>query len=240
VSLLGALAAGKRTLWVATAISLLPAMQETADLYRQRHDGVEVLFNAGASGLLCQQLLRGAPADVFVSASPVEVDRLADAGMLVADTRRSFATNSIVVLVPAGAKPPGSVKELTGSDYSRIAMGNPRSAPVGRYAKRGLEMLGLYERLEPRLVLGENARQVLEYVARGEVEAGLLYHSDARIVGPRVVVGPKLPGDPDAPIRYQSAVLDDAAESDLARQFVELLVSAEGQAILERHGFQAQ
>lgn len=233
----GARAEGRRTLWVSVAMSLLPAMQETADLFEARHPGVEVALNAGASGVLLQQMLRGAPTDLFVSASPAEPDRLADEGLLREGTRRTIATNRIVILVPASSEPPASVGRLTEPRYDRIAMGNPRTAPVGRYAERGLELAGLLQTLRPRLVLAENARQVLEYLARGEVAAGLLYRSDARILADRVAVGPELPADPAAPILYQAVVLADARNPALALEFRELIGSPEGQAILQRHGF---
>ena len=233
----GARGAEKRELWVAVAMSLLPAMRETAELFEARHPDAEIVLNAGASGLLLQQMLRGAPTDLFVSASPAEPDRLAEKGLLREGVRRTIATNRIVVLVPAGSRPPAGPAGLTDPRYDRIAMGNPRTAPVGRYAERGLELAGLIETLRPRLVLAENARQVLEYVARGEVAAGLLYHSDARIMADRVAVGPGLPADPAAPILYQTVVLADARDPELALLFQELIGSPDGQAILERHGF---
>jgi molybdate transport system substrate-binding protein len=237
MGLLASLAAAKRTVWVAAAISLLPAMRDTADLFEQRNPGVEVAINSGSSGLLCQQMLRGAPADVFVSASPVEVDRLEAAGRLASGTRRTIASNRIIVVLPAGAEIPSTPAELVHPRYARIAMGNPSTAPVGRYAKRALQALELYEPLKPRLVLGENARQVLEYVARGEVDAALLYRSDARILPGKVEAGPELPADPEHPIEYQAVALSAAAQAKLAAEFLELIVSEEGQAILEQHGF---
>ena len=218
-------------------MSLLPAMQDAAELFEERNPGTEVLLNGGASGLLLQQTLRGAPTDLFVSASPVELDRLADEGRIADGSRRTIATNRIVILVAEGSSPPDDPHDLLDPEYSRIAMGNPATAPVGRYARRGLELLELYGRLEPRLVLAENARQVLEYVARGEVAAGLLYRSDASILPDRVVLGPELPGDPRSPILYQAALLVGEGEADAARDFLDLIVSPDGLAILERHGF---
>jgi molybdate transport system substrate-binding protein len=175
--------------------------------------------------------------DLFLSASPVELDRLAGEAMLLPESRRAIASNRMVVLVPAGKAPPANPLELAGPEYERIAMGNPRTAPVGRYAERALANLGLLGRLRPRLVLAENARQVLEYVARGEVSAALLYRSDARIAGERVVVGPELPADADEPILYQAAVLSAAREPELARALLNLITSKEGQEVLNRHGF---
>jgi len=224
-------------LLVSVAISLQPAVRELAELHQANNDGPEVLLNGGASGLLAQQALRGAPVDIFVSASPVELDRLESSGLLAAGSRRTIAGNRIVILVPAGQAPPERPRDLLDERFGRIAMGNPRTAPVGRYAAAALDRLGLSEALRPRMILAENARQALEYVARGEVDAGLLYRSDAAILPGRVVPGPELPPDPAAPIEYQAALLAAASENEAARAFLELIVSPRGQAVLSRHGF---
>lgn len=224
-------------LLVSVAISLQPAVRELAERHQAKIDGPEVLLNGGASGLLAQQALRGAPVDLFVSASPVELDRLESSGLLAAASRRTIAGNRIVILVPAGQVPPEHPQDLLDERFSRIVMGNPRTAPVGRYAAAALDRLGLSESLRPRMVLAENARQALEYVARGEVDAGLLYRSDAAILPGRVVPGPEFPPDPAAPIEYQAALLAAASDNEAARAFLDLLVSPQGQAVLSRHGF---
>ncbi len=231
--------AGERELHVSVAVSLLPAVREAARRFEQSRPGVRVHVNAGASGVLLQQTLRGAPTDLFLAASPVEIDRLTQTLGVLPGTRRTFASNSLVVVVPAGETPPARLEELAGRRFDSIAMGNPRTTPVGRYAAAALAALGLGEELAGRLVHGESARQVLDYVARGEVDAGLVYRTDVALAGARVVAGVEIPAGVHDPIEYVAAVPQGAAAPRLAAAFAELLLSSEGQSLLSRHGFVA-
>ena len=115
----------KRSIHVAVAMSLLPAIQDAAELFEQRNPNIDVLLNGGASGLLLQQTLRGAPTDLFVSASPAELDRLADEDRIVSGSRSTIATNRIVILVARGSPVPDDPRDLLGPDYPRVAIGNP-------------------------------------------------------------------------------------------------------------------
>lgn len=233
----GPASAAEGELYVSVAMSLLPATRDAAARFEAGREGVEVLLNAGASGLLAQQALRGAPVDLFLSASPREVERLAGEGLVLAGSRRLFAGNTLVILTPAGSEPPREPGDLVQPRFPRVAIGNPKTAPVGRYAREALAALGIWESLRPRMVFGENARQVLEYVARGEVSVAVLYRSDARILPGKVALGPELPLAPGSRIAYEGAVLADARRPELARDFLHFLTSAEGREILDRHGF---
>jgi len=226
-------------LHVSVAVSLKPALAEVARSFEERRPGVEVQLNAGASGVLLQQTRRGAPTDLFVSASPLEIDRLESEGRVAPGSRRNVATNRLVVIVPSGRIPPETLGELALPTYDRIAVGNPRTAPVGRYADEALRSLGLREALGRRLIYAESARQVLDYVSRGEVAAGLVYHSDALLLPERVTEGPLVPPGAHTPILYQAVVLDDARRPDDARALLSLLLSKTGRGILSRHGFAA-
>lgn len=226
-------------LHVSVAVSLKPAFEEIARSFEGRWPGVEVRLNAGASGVLLQQTRHGAPTDLFVSASPAEIDRLESEGRVAAGSRRSVAANRLVVIVPAGRTPPETLGELARPVYDRLAAGNPRTAPVGRYADEALRSLGLWETLGPRLIYAENARQVLDYVSRGEVAAGLVYESDAMLLPERVTRGPLVPSGSHAPILYQAVVLGDAHRPEEARALLGFLLSEAGRDILKRHGFAA-
>jgi len=226
-----------QTLRVSVAISLRPAFAELAERFAQAHPGIEVRLNAGASGVLLQQVRRGAPADLYVSASPDEIDRLEREGLVRPSTRRTLASNRLIVVVPSGAEPPRRPTELGEPRFDRIAVGNPRTAPVGRYAEAALRSLGLAEALAPRLVFGENARQVLEYVRRGDVSAGLVYRSDASLFPHDVQPGPELPAGSHPPIVYETVVPAGAAEPDPALAFVDFVLSDPGREVLRRHGF---
>jgi molybdate transport system substrate-binding protein len=175
--------------------------------------------------------------DVFLSASTSEVDRLAAAGRIAAATRVDLASNRLVIAQASDARPLGSIAELSGARFQRIAIGQPRTVPAGRYAEETLRKLGLWERLEPRFITCENVRQVLDYVARGEVDAGFVYGTDVLLLPDRVVATAEAPADSHAPIRYQGVVLAGAAHGEAGRQFLALLTAAEGQNIFKQLGF---
>jgi molybdate transport system substrate-binding protein len=159
--------------------------------------------------------------------------------LIVRASRSVFARNVLTVIKPADsrldlAKP----RDLLDARVARIVVGNPRTVPVGQYAEESLRALGLWDRLQPKLVFVENVRQALEYVARGEVEAGVVYTTDAAVRADRVKEALRPGEETYRPIVYPVAVVAGAKQPALAQAFIELLVSAEGQAVLARLGFQ--
>jgi molybdate transport system substrate-binding protein len=228
-------ASAESTLTVSVAISLRPVVQELTGRWSEAEPRSTLVLNAGGSGVLVQQIRRGAPVDLFISASPHELDLLAAEGRLLDGSRTILASNTLVVVVPAGRPAPADAAALAGPRYDRIAIGNPRTAPLGRYSRASLQALDLWESLQPRLVPAENAMQALQYVARGEVAAGIVYMSDLRLAADRIVAGPRLPSP--LPIRYEAAILEDCRAPTAARELLDLLISDAGAAALELHGF---
>jgi molybdate transport system substrate-binding protein len=119
----------------------------------------------------------------------------------------------------------------------KLAIGNPQTVPAGQYAQQLLTNLKLWEQLQPKLVLAEDVRQVLDYVARGEVEAGIVYASDVVAAQDKVVVAARAPADKHDPILYPIALVKESRHTDAARQFIALVLSPEGQAALTKYGF---
>jgi molybdate transport system substrate-binding protein len=235
VSLGGALAwAGDLT--VSAAASLTNSFTELARLFEAANPGARVRLNFGASGALLQQIARGAPVDVLVSADEVTMDQAQSQGLLRQDSRHIFASNQLVLVVPAGKGPvPSSLKDLTRPTFRRIAMGQPTIVPAGRYAQAALQSAGLWGALESRIVNAHSVRQALDYVARAEVDAGFVYATDAAAANPSVAVAFGVPTT--TPIRYPVAIVRGAAEATQASRFVEFLLSAPAQALMARHGF---
>jgi molybdate transport system substrate-binding protein len=231
--------AAQQTLSVSAASSLGDAMRAVSARFEAAHPGVRVRLNLGASGLLVQQVVHGAPVDVFVSADPEALQRAVDAGVIAADSRRDIARNSLVLVVPAtgGRADVRALVDLTGPTVRRVAIGKPASVPAGRYAMQVLDAAGLSAQVQPRLVFGDNVRQVLDYVARGEVDAGFVYRSDAAMMPERVRTVGVLGGH--SPVVYPAAVVSASRQQPLAREFVAYLLSPEAQALLVRHGFSA-
>jgi molybdate transport system substrate-binding protein len=177
--------------------------------------------------------------DLFVSAAQRQMDELEHKGLLVAETRRVFARNVLTVVKPADSRlDVTKPADLADPRVTRIVIGNPKTVPAGQYAEESLRALGLWDRLQPKLVFAENVRQALDYVARGEVEAGFVYTTDAATRARGVSQAFRPPEDTYRPVTYPVAVVRGAAQPALARAFIELLMSREGQAVLARLGFQ--
>lgn len=238
--LLGGLAlpllASAQQLTVSAAASLTDAFKEIGQKFEASKPGTTLRFNFAASGVLIQQITQGAPVDVFASADQETMTRGIDQKLIDADTRRDFAANVLVLIVPAQGTPPvAKLADLNAAPVKRIAIGKLASVPVGRYTRQSLETASLWAPLEPKLVYADNVRQVLDYVARGEVEAGFVYRTDAALMADKVTVVQTVEGH--APVTYPMAVVSDSKRKALARDFLAFVRGTEGQAILAKFGF---
>lgn len=222
---------------VSAAVSLKDAFVEIGAIYEQG-SGRDLSFNFGSSGVLQKQIETGAPADVFASAGTLQMDALMHGGLIDSETRTDVVRNQLVVVVPAGAaENVTELKQLANVGITRIAVGNPKTVPAGQYAEQALQSSGLAETLRSKLVFGEDARQVTEYVVRGEVDAGIVYATDSKIAGDRVRAAFAIPSDLHDPIIYPAAVVKTSRHPDAAAAFIELVRSSAGRDILQRHGF---
>src|SRR5579863_4141130 len=222
---------------LSAAISLKESFTEIGSLY-ERQTGNRVTFSFGASGQLEKQIEAGAPVDVFASAGQREMDQLQAKGMVERDSRVNFARNTLVLIVPSDSKLRlHSVSELTSPGVNKVAIGNPQTVPAGLYAHELLERMKIASQVESRLVFGENVRQVLDYVARGEADAGLVYATDVEVAAGRVAVAAQIPPDNYSAIRYPVAVVQGCRHLAAARSFVELLLGPAGAGVLKKHGF---
>ena len=232
-----ALPAAAADLTVSAAASLTNAFKDIGPMFEAANPGTKVLFNFGASGALLQQIAKGgAPVDVFASADQETMDQAQSQGLVQAAQRRDFVSNTLVVIVPTtAASTPQAVGDLAQVGYQRIAIGLPASVPVGRYTKGVLEAAGLWGAIEPKMVGANNVRQALDYVARGEVDAGFVYSTDAAIMTDKVKVALTVPTQ--KPILYPVAPLAASANAAIAARFVEYLQSAPAQGVLAKYGF---
>lgn len=221
---------------VSAAASLGNAFKEAAQAFEVQNPGSKVLLNTAASGALLQQMAKGAPVDVFASADQETMDQAQAQGLVVAASRRDFARNTLLLVQPAGSQLVlRSLKDLTQPAVTRVAIGNPASVPVGRYAQDALEAAKLWPQVNAKAVNTLNVRQSLDYVARGEVDAGFVYATDAALVPGKVTVAFSVPLQQS--IRYPLATTTAAANPAQASRFVAFILSPAGQAILARYGF---
>ena len=233
---LSAVTAQAGELTVSAASSLSQAFKELARSFEAGHPGAKVRLNFGASGALLQQMAKGAPVDVFASADEETMEAAISRGLVAAGERRDFARNTLVLVVPSDSPfALGQLEDLTQPGVRRIALGNPASVPVGRYARRALEAARLWQPLQAKAIPTQHARQALDYVARGEVEAGFVYATDAAVMPDKVRVAFTVPLY--IPIRYPVARLAGSAHAEEAARFIDYVRSPAGLAILGRHGF---
>lgn len=221
---------------VSAAASLGNAFQQIGAAYEKANPGHKVIFNFAASGPLLAQIQQGAPVDVFASADQATMDRAASARLLAEGTRADFARNALVVVLPAAsAAKPAGLKDLAGAGYKRIAAGTAATVPAGKYAADAVAQAGLADALQAKWIYGESVRQVLNYVARGEVDAGFVYRTDALIEPGKTRIAFTVPTA--TPVSYPIAQVAASRNAESARAFAAFVRGAEGQAILQRFGF---
>jgi len=229
-------AAHAADLTVSAAASLTNAFKDLAPAFEAANLGTRLQFNFAASGPLLQQIAKGAPVDVFASADQETMDQAQAQGFVKMADRRNFVSNTLVVIVPAGsARPPAELKALTEAGTARIAIGLPASVPVGRYTKGVLEAEGLWPAIEPKMIGAQSVRQALDYVARGEVDAGFVYATDAALMPDKVKVA--LTVNTLKPVLYPAAPIAASPNAALAQRFVEFLLTPVAQSVLARYGF---
>lgn len=223
-------------LTISAAASLTNAFKDLGPVFEAQYPGTHVMLNFAASDALLAQIAKGAPADVFASADQDAMDRADAQKLMVAGSRRNFVSNSLVMIVPSdSALGLTTAADLQRPEVKRVAMGNPASVPVGRYTKGSLEAAKLWSAVEPKAINAQSVRQALDYVARGEVEAGFVYATDAAIMKDKVKVVATLPTT--LPITYPIAAVNGSPHADAALKFLDFLNTPAAQAVLARYGF---
>ncbi len=227
------------TLLVSAASSLAEAFRDIAAAFEREHPGSKVELALGASNLLARQIVLGAPADVFASADGETMDAVEKQGLLAPGSRVEFARNRLVLIVPGR----GGVALRFG------AMGGKRGdirlavaaagVPAGDRAREVLGHLGMAPEAIEQSVSGANVRQVLAYVVRGEVDAGIVYETDAVAAGGGIRLADRAEPTWHAPAAYHVAALRASLRLPLARAFCAAVAGGSGQEILRKRGFMA-
>ncbi len=224
---------------VAAASDLNSVLPELATAF-ERTAGIAVQPVFGSSGNFYAQIRNGAPFDVFVAANVDYPERLAREGFAVPDSLLRYARGTLVLWVSnrLGIDPAQGLQLLLRPEVHKIAMANPAHAPYGQAAESALRSSGLYDRLKPKLILGENISQTAQFVQSGNAEAGLLALSLTH--GPAMESQGKYRAVPDAlypPLDQAAVLLKSSTHQAEGRKFLEFLASPQGREILARHGF---
>lgn len=230
-------AASAANITVSAAASLKETFEAIGEIYENKYPGDSVDFNFGGSGALYQQIKNGAPADVFASADLKSMKDAEESNLVLDDKATIFVKNELVAIVPIKSDNSiNSLDDLKNDEFKQIALGNPDTVPAGRYTNAALEAAGVTKAIKDKLIYSQNVRQVLEYVASEHVDIGFVYGTDAQIQeGQKTkrVFDVQL----ENPVLYPIAVLANTKEQEAAKNFVDLVLSEEGQTVLQKAGF---
>ena len=221
---------------VFAAASLADVLQPLGERF-ESEQGIEVKFSFGGSWSLAQQVSRGAPGDVFLTAGTGPMDSLEEAGLLALGSRSDLLGNTLVIV---GKDHRDAVlfttANLLGDDVKRISMGDPALAPAGSYAREALQAIGLWDDLLGKLVYGLDVRTALQYVSSGNADVAIVYATDAASDDSLRSLW-AFPPENHSPIRYPVATLNDAENPAEAEAFQVFLHSAEVSIVFIEHGF---
>ncbi|MGI6491092.1 MAG: molybdate ABC transporter substrate-binding protein [Pelotomaculum sp.] len=222
-------------LTIHVAASLQDAMVELEPIFKEQHSNVTLTYNFASSGALQKQIEEGAPADFFISAGKSQMDTLQQKGLLVDSTRKDLLRNELVLI---GGKDSQltSFEDMTSDSVEKISIGAPETVPAGQYAKEVLTNMNLWEPLQPKMVLAKDVRQVLTYVETGNVDAGLVYRTDA-MTSSNVKVIAAAPAEASKPIVYPMSVIKATKHQQEAEAFEAFLTTDDAVNILEKYGF---
>ena len=222
----------KSELVISAAASLQKALTEIEAVYEEENEDISLVFNYGGSGSLQHQIQNGAPADLFISAAIEPFETLLDEGLIEEKANSNLLSNELVLITGKQTGIEGLENLVS---VSKIAIGSPDSVPAGKYAKQSLEALGLWGTIEDKLIFAKDVTQVLTYVETGNVEAGLVYATDAKSSSKVKVID--IPDDTHDEIIYPAGVISSSKQKEKAKKFYAYLQSDRSLEIFEKYGF---
>lgn len=230
----------RREITVFAAASLTDALKARGESYENKHPEIKIVYNFGGSGALQKQIEEGAPADLFLSASPKQMDALKQKGLIVPGSDKVLLVNQVVLIVPKDSDlNPRSFEDLVSPKVKRIALGEPKGVPVGQYAEEIFASLGLLDKLRPKAVYASDVRQALGWVAAGEADCGLVYATDAT-ASDAVKIALTAPEGSHEPVLYPAAVVKSSKRQEQAQAFLNDLFSQESKAAFQKFGFEVK
>lgn len=236
LSLTGARAALGEEILVFAAVSLTDALEEIAPRY-EKSSGGKILLNLAASSVLARQIQEGAPADLFLSADEAKMDQLEKRGLLLQGTRKSVLSNTLVIVVPADSTLKiAAPQDLASSKVRALALAEPQSVPAGIYAKEYLQSQRLWSKVIDKIIPTESVRAALAAVESGNVDAGIVYKTDAGI-SRKVRIAYEVPKAEGPKISYPFAVIAGSKQREAARKLLAYLESPAALEVFRKYGF---
>jgi molybdate transport system substrate-binding protein len=222
-------------LTISAAASLQNALEEIRANFEKNHSNVKVFFNFGASGALQQQISQGAPVDLFFSAAEDKFDALVNEGLITSDQSVDLVGNELVLVVPKEEEQ--AIKAFEDLPKAKkVSIGTPETVPAGKYAKETLKNLQVWSSLENKVVYAKDVRQVLTYVETNNIDAGIVYKTDA-LISTKVDIVASAPENAHGPIIYPLGMIKKSSHIKEAELFYEYLQNEESMEVFEKYGF---
>ncbi|MET3727290.1 molybdate transport system substrate-binding protein [Fictibacillus halophilus] len=222
-------------LMISAAASLQDVLHKIASNYEKEHPNVKITYNFGGSGALQQQISNGAPVDLFFSAAEDKFGQLVEEGLIKKEQVTDLVGNELVLVVGKDSQHIKRFEDLI--KVKKIAIGTPETVPAGKYATETLENLELLKEVEKKIIYAKDVRQVLTYVETGNVDAGIVYKTDA-MISSKVKVAAAARKDTHAPIIYPVGIIKDTSHKKEAEQFYKYVQKEETIKTFEKFGFQ--
>ena len=223
---------------LAAAASLKNAFDnDLIPMFEEKYPGVKVTPTYASSGDLQSQIENGLEADVFMSAANKQMDALVEEDLIDNDTNLQFLENKVVLIVPADSDANISSFEDLKDVEGNIAIGDPESVPAGQYAKESLTNLGIWDAVEPKLSLGTDVTAVLNQVAQGSAECGIVYATDAKSTDDVKVICEAPEDSLKTPVIYPIAALKNSTDSEATQAFIDFLETQEAKDVFVEYGF---
>ncbi|MFA0821314.1 MAG: molybdate ABC transporter substrate-binding protein [Methanomethylovorans sp.] len=225
------------TLTVSASAVMTEAFTEMEKEFEADNSNIDLIMNFGNAGSLRMQIEGGAPIDVFAPADVNHMDMLASKGLVYNDSRKDFAGNSLVIIVPKGnVLNITDMKDLAKPEVKKIALSDTEASTVGRYAKQSLIEEGLWTSVQNKLLTGDTVKNSLVYVERGEADAGFVFMTDVSSAQPDTIeMATSVPLS--APIIYPIAVVSATQHAEESQLFVDFVTGEKGRSTLEHYGF---
>jgi len=221
-------------LTVAAASDLTPAFQEIGRTFEATYK-TKVVFMFGSTGLLTKQIENGAPVDLFAAANVSYIDQLDQKGLILPDSKAIYARGRITLWTPnESTLRLQGIADLARPEVQRIAIANPDHAPYGLAARQALESAGIWDRIKPKLVYGDNIRQTLQYAETGSVDVAIVALSLSMQSHGRWTV---IPEELHQPLDQGLGIIKSSPHQQAARSFAAFLRGPESQAIMKKYGF---
>jgi len=226
------------TLTISAAASLTAAMGEIKTLYKKEKPNITINYNFGASGALQQQIEQGASADLFFSAATKQMTALQKKGLLIDNTKVNLLGNSVVLITKSDSTLDiNDYRNLDSSKIKKIALGEPKTVPVGQYSEEILTTLKILDKVKTKAVYGKDVKEVLSWVESGDADVGIVYGTDAKTSKKVKVLATAGKELYKTPVVYPAAVIKASKNIDDTKAFLAYLSSDKAKEVFVKYGF---